>query len=76
MLDLVLSNLGWILGGIGAIALAIFTAFVRKSGSDAEKAKQAKADAKATQTVNTVRNETKAKSDTDLDKEFKQWERK
>lgn len=74
MLDLFLSNLNWIFGALGAVAVAFIAFFARKSGSDAEKEKQRKADQKAAETVTTVRNDVKSDSDETLDKRFRRWE--
>lgn len=76
LLSLILSNLGWVLGGIGAIALAIFTAFVRKSGSDAEKAKQKEADRKAAQTVVVEKQKVKAASNDEIAHGVTKWTRR
>lgn len=74
MLDLIFGNLNLILGGLGAAAIAIIAFFARKSGADAEKEKQRKADQKAAETVTTVRNDVKSDTDETLDKRFRRWE--
>lgn len=72
-LDFVLSNLNWIFGGLSAIAVAFIAFFARKSGADAEKEKQRKADQKAAETVTTVRNDVKSDSDESLEARFRKW---
>jgi len=73
MLDLIFGNMNLILGGLGAAAIAIIAFFARKSGSDAEKEKQRKADQKAAETVTTVRNDVKSDSDESLEARFRKW---
>jgi hypothetical protein len=65
----------WIYG-IGAFLLAIAVAFIRQSGADAEKLKQAKADVKAATTIGKARAEARSKSDVELDTEVDKWSRK
>lgn len=55
-------------------ALAVY--FIRKSGGDAERAKQAQADLKAANTVATERAAAKGKSDAALNEEVDRWTRK
>lgn len=74
MLDLIFGNMNLILGGLGAAAIAIIAFFARKSGADAEKEKQRKAEQRAAETVTTVRNDVYADSDETLDKRFRRWE--
>lgn len=74
--------MGWLLGnlklwlyGIGAAALAVAVFFIRQSGADAEKLKQAKADAKAASTVGKARADARAASDKALDEKVDRWTR-
>lgn len=69
-------SLKTILYGLGAFALAVAAAFLRKSGADAEKLKQAQADVKAATTIGKARAEARGKSDEALDKEVDRWTRK
>lgn len=62
--------------GAGIALLAVAVAFIRKSGADAEKLKQAKADVKAASTIAQKRTEARGKSDEELDKEVDRWSRK
>lgn len=73
MLDLIFGNMNLILGGLGAAAVAIIAFFARKSGSDAEKEKQRKADQRSAETVTTVRNDVKSYSDETLEARFRKW---
>lgn len=66
---------GWLLAA-GGIALAVAVFFIRKSGADAERAKQAQADLKAEKVVRKARAEARGKSDEALDKEVDRWTRK
>lgn len=66
-------NLKAILYGLGALVLAIAAALLRKSGADAEKLKQAQADAKAATTIGKARIDARSKSDEALDKEVDKW---
>lgn len=61
---------------IGAGLLATALLFIRQSGADAEKLKQAGKDAKAASTIGKARAEARGKSDTDLDSELEKWTRK
>ncbi len=75
--------IGWILGNLKAFALgaaglliAVAVALIRKSGADAERLKQAQADAKVAQQVQTARNKARGMDDVALDKEVDRWTRK
>ena len=75
--------IGWILGNlklaglaVGGVLLAIAVAFIRKSGADAEKLKQAKADIKASSEIAKQRAKARGASDDQLDKEIDRWTRK
>lgn len=75
--------IGWILGNLklaglaaGGLLISIAIWFIRKSGADAERLKQVKADVKAAQTVAKARNDAKGASDADLDKKVDKWTRK
>lgn len=72
----ILGNLKlWLYGlGVAAIGAAVF--FLRQSGADAEKLKQAKADAKAATTIGQKRAEAKAASDGQLKEGVSKWTRK
>lgn len=61
-----------------AVPIVIGTAvlMIRKSGGDAERAKQAQADLKAANTVATERAASRAASDDELDKEIERWTRR
>lgn len=71
----ILGNLKLTLYGLGVGALVIAAALLRKSGADAEKLKQAKADAKAATTIGQKRAEAKAASDAELEKKVDKWTR-
>ena len=75
MLDLILSNLNLVLGGLGALAIGFIAFFVRKSGADAEKAKQVKADQKALEAVYRAKTDAAKASDDDLSKLRDKWTR-
>lgn len=66
---------GWLLAA-GGIALAVAVFFIRKSGADAERAKQAQADIKAEKIVRKARTEASGYSDVNLEKEKNRWTRK
>ncbi len=76
MIGWLLGNLKLVAGGIGAILLAVAIAFIRKSGADAEKLKQAKADIKAANTISEKRTEARGSSDAQLDERIARWTRK
>ncbi len=58
------------------IVLAIAVGMIRKSGGDAERAKQAQADLKAANTIAVKRTEAKGLSEDALSKEVDRWTRK
>lgn len=60
--------------GVAVLAAAAF--FIRKSGADAERLKQAQADAKAASTINQKRTETRQASDSELDTRLGRWTKK
>lgn len=55
------------------IVIALAVAMIRKSGGDAERAKQAQADLKAANTVAQERAAARGASDDALDKEVDRW---
>lgn len=61
--------------GAGAVLLAIAVAFIRQSGADAEKLKQAKADVKAASTIGQKRAEARGASDAALNRKVDEWTR-
>ena len=71
-----LGNLKLWLYGLGVAALAIAVALIRQSGADAEKLKQAKADAKAASTIGKVRAEARSASDEALNQKVEKWTRR
>ena len=62
--------------GIGAALLAAAVFFIRQSGANAERMKQAKADLKAASTIGKQRADAAAASDRALDQEVDKWTRK
>ena len=73
----------WVLGGpkmwlygLGVTAVAAAYLFIRKSGADAERLKQAQAGMKAASTISKNRTEAGGKSDDKLNKEVDRWTRK
>lgn len=65
----------WLYFG-GMALLAVAAAFLRKSGADAEKLQQAKADTKAATTIGQKRTEARASSDAELNAKVDKWSRK
>lgn len=61
--------------GIGAALLAAAVFFIRQSGANAERMKQAKADLKAASTIGNARASAKAASDDALNGEVDKWTR-
>ncbi len=76
MIAWLLSHIRLALYGLGAAALAIAVALIRKSGADAEKAKQAAKDLKAASTIAQKRTEARGSTDAQLDTRFDRWTRK
>lgn len=70
-----LANLKLCLYGIGVAALGIAFALIRQSGADAEKLKQAKADAKAASTIGKARADARSASDEALNQKVDRWTR-
>lgn len=70
-----LSNIKLWLYGLGVAVLAIAVALIRKSGADAERLRQAQADAKAASTINQKRTEARQASDPELDARLGRWTR-
>lgn len=68
-----LSNIKLWLYGLGVAALAVAVVFIRKSGADAEKLKQAQADAKAASTIAQNRASARQASDANLDERLNRW---
>lgn len=75
--------IGWLLTHLKAVAYAVAAGliaaavfFIRQSGADAEKAKQAAKDLKAASTIAQKRNEAQAATNAELDEEVKKWTRK
>lgn len=66
---------GWLLAA-GGVLVAIAIVFIRKSGADAERLKEAQADIKAEKIVRKARTEARAASDDELDRRFDKWTRK
>lgn len=66
---------GWLLAA-GGIALAVAVFFIRKSGADAERAKQAQADLKAEKIVRKARTDARAASDDELNRKVDKWTRR
>lgn len=76
MLGAIFSALkGWLLAA-GGIALAIAVYLIRKSGADAERAKEAQADLKAEKIVRKARTDARGSSDAEIDKEVDRWTRR
>lgn len=74
--------LAWLSGNLriaayfaGVALLAVVAFFIRKSGADAERLKQAKADIKASSTIARERARARGESDAALDKEVDRWTR-
>ncbi len=76
MIGWILSNLKLAGIAVGGLFLAIAVAFIRKSGADAEKLKQAKADIKASSEIAKQRAKARGASDADLDERISKWTRK
>lgn len=76
MIAWLLSHLKLALYGLGMAALAVAVAFIRQSGADAEKTKQAAKDMKAASTIAQKRAEARGSTDTQLDRRVNRWVRK
>jgi hypothetical protein len=62
--------------GAAGIALAVLVFIIRKSGADAVRLQQAKADIKAAQTIAKEKTKARGASDAQLDKDLDRWTRK
>lgn len=62
--------------GLAAILIGIAVAFIRKSGGDAERAKQAGAELKAANTVAVERAKARSASDAAHQEGIKKWTKK
>lgn len=67
------SRIKWIIGAGAAFVVALVLAFARKSGADAEKAKQARADNAAAGTIAAERTKAAGASDVDHQKGIEKW---
>ncbi len=76
MIGWILSNLKLAGLAVGGVVLAVAVALIRKSGADAEKLKQAKADIKASSEIAKQRAKARGSSDEQLDKDLDRWTRK
>ncbi len=72
----VIGNAKLMLYGLGVAAAAAAYFFIRQSGADAEKAKQANRDLKAASTIGKARAEARSSTDAELDKEVDRWTRR
>lgn len=68
-----MTKIKWLLAIAAGVFVAIAVAMIRKSGGDAERAKQAQADLHAANTVATKRTAAQTSSDNDLDKAVDRW---
>lgn len=73
MVGLILDNLNWIFGGLGALAVGFIALMARRSGANAEKEKQVKADQKAREAVTTAKANAAKASDDELTKARNKW---
>lgn len=76
MIGRILGNLKIAAGIAAAAALSALIYIIRKSGADAVRLQQAKADIKAAQTIAKEKTKARGASDAQLDKELEKWTRR